>query len=545
MCDVWTGSSTSKISQTRLKVQIVYPATLSIGNKTRIPPSTNTPKRIIDCEVYDDTSKNVALSKAEFARNVNEQRGAFGHFQHGSFRTILAVLDDIIAEATQGSELVFGDFAAFLRSTDSLDAHHQLASVLDRAIRVCKLATMIFVAATLRHYEQQIVEAAGSDLRKMRPLKQLLADSFGAPSLTTLQKLARNCYHLIDDRAPSVLVILKSMMAEAPTLGPVGDMLEQLERVLPSSRSPVRTLNKHDARKPVLEYIIPELATFEARIQELTDTASAAGSLRAGADTMPWRRALSRLISIFEPLSDLTIRVRTLERVRSDTDEFLGRTVTYSPKKITSEDLTVKHGDLEDDRLESYELLSEGDGGQVSLDLFPFLTVRSGRICFYSKTRSQGYEYHPAFGPTGHVWPTKRKFSHLALRSNSSSDLQGLFWAQATPSTSSTGVRANIPARESIVGRKQQINEVLTDIIQIPNQNGIIYGPGGVGKTALLIELSRQLFETPSERVQFKNIIWISAKRDSHDPTLGVTETRVPQYQSMDNVPSGVTQNRP
>ena len=29
VCDVWTGSSTSKISQTRLKVQIVYPATLS------------------------------------------------------------------------------------------------------------------------------------------------------------------------------------------------------------------------------------------------------------------------------------------------------------------------------------------------------------------------------------------------------------------------------------------------------------------------------------------------------------------------------------
>ena len=29
MCDVWTGSSTSKISQTRRKVQIVYPATLS------------------------------------------------------------------------------------------------------------------------------------------------------------------------------------------------------------------------------------------------------------------------------------------------------------------------------------------------------------------------------------------------------------------------------------------------------------------------------------------------------------------------------------
>src|SRR5450759_5847798 len=33
VCDVWTGSSTSKISQTRLKVQIVYNATLRYGRR--------------------------------------------------------------------------------------------------------------------------------------------------------------------------------------------------------------------------------------------------------------------------------------------------------------------------------------------------------------------------------------------------------------------------------------------------------------------------------------------------------------------------------
>jgi hypothetical protein len=64
----------------------------------------------------------------------------------------------------------------------------------------------------------------------------------------------------------------------------------------------------------------------------------------------------------------------------------------------------------------------------------------------------------------------------------------------------------------------------------------IIYAPGGVGKTALLIELSRQLFEDVAEAPQFKNIIWVSAKRDYYDPTLDVKETREPQFRTLDNV---------
>jgi GTPase SAR1 family protein len=86
------------------------------------------------------------------------------------------------------------------------------------------------------------------------------------------------------------------------------------------------------------------------------------------------------------------------------------------------------------------------------------------------------------------------------------------------------------------VGRKQQIALIMDEVILIPN-NGIVYGPGGVGKTALLIELSKQLFEEPaSEAAHFKNIIWVSAKRDYYDPILDRKEAREPQFQSLDNV---------
>jgi hypothetical protein len=140
------------------------------------------------------------------------------------------------------------------------------------------------------------------------------------------------------------------------------------------------------------------------------------------------------------------------------------------------------------------------------------------------------------FGSSGHLEPTKRKFSHAALRTPIASDLQALFWTQVTPTENAHGVRANIPVQGPIIGRKHQIAMIMDEIIQIPNENGIIYGPGGVGKTALLIELSRQLFDEVTETPPFKNIIWVSAKRDYYDPTLGVIEPEDPQFGTLDSV---------
>src|SRR5437016_2161903 len=76
---------------------------------------------------------------------------------------------------------------------------------------------------------------------------------------------------------------------------------------------------------------------------------------------------------------------------------------------------------------------------------------------------------------------------------------------------------------------------LMDEVIQIANQNAIIYGPGGVGKTALLIELSKQLAidETPP---LFKNVIWVSAKRDYYDPTRDSIEAGESQFHSLDNI---------
>ena len=105
------------------------------------------------------------------------------------------------------------------------------------------------------------------------------------------------------------------------------------------------------------------------------------------------------------------------------------------------------------------------------------------------------------------------------------------------PTSSSMGVKANLPGQERIIGRKQQITEILQNIIQVPNENGIIYGPGGVGKTALLLELARHLFEEGFyDQTCFKNIIWVSAKENYYNPILDVVEPGEPRIKSLDNV---------
>jgi hypothetical protein len=208
------------------------------------------------------------------------------------------------------------------------------------------------------------------------------------------------------------------------------------------------------------------------------------------------------------------------------------RVGSYGKVAASLEEYKQAYRDLKDDRLETYELQLD-ENPAVSLELYPFIIIKTDRLHYYNRTKPDGYEYCSVLGATGHFVPTKRKFSHASLHASIATDLQGLFWTQVTPTVSSSGVRANIPAHGPIVGRKDQIGTIMDEVIQIPNQNAIVHGPGGVGKTALLIELCKRLFE---DGALFKNIIWVSAKRDYYDPTLDVIEPGTPQFECLDNI---------
>lgn len=511
---------------------------LSIANKGKLSANKRVDGiRIVDSEVFDDQSKNVALSKAAFAARVASAEGDFATFDFESFRPVLSVVENIIREAAATVDVAHGGFAEFVANLDELDKQNTFISIVRAAIRVSKLNVMLFIAATLRHYEKRIVDAKSSDAKKVRPIKQILAQSFGHPSLSTLQKLARHCYHLVDADAPSEIHVLRSMLGATPTLGAVGDLLDDLERVFGAPR--VQIMQKNQLRKPVLEYVVAELARCEAKLSNLGELPTV-GFLQT-ADPTSWITALSQIIAYFESVHSLSFRSKLIER-KSDTNEFDVLLTTYFGKKVTLENVTQSYQDFESDRFETYELRVGEESGGGSLDLFPFLVIKYDTLGYYNRTRPKGFEYRSVFGIRDYVETNlpgspKRKFAHIAFRTTIAKDVQSFFWTQVPPSVSPLGVKANIPAQDEIVGRRQQISTIMEEIIQIPNQNGIIYGPGGVGKTALLIELSRQLWEEPLlESPPFKNIIWASAKPNYYDPIWDEVRELNPQFTSFDSV---------
>jgi len=507
--------------------------TLSVGHKGKLI-SGKVKARIIDTEVYDDNHKNVALSKAEFALLVAGGEGGFAEVDFRSFEKILSILESIIR--TQAVDLLFGGLDQFLSQLADLPKHEQLASIVDASIRLCKLSTIIFTGATIRHYDPSNASNLEIDQKKLRPIRQTIVEGFANPSLSTLVRTARGCYHLIDDQAPELLQNLRAMMAENPLLGPIGDLLDDIERLLPVDGKRGRVILKRNTKKPLLEYVFSEFGKYEARIGEIRN--SEADTLDF-ADEATWTKALAMLVSLLAPLRFVVFRAGNIIRLQADSDKFVVHLTSYRDGRASTDEVYRDYADLSGDRLETHEIEILGIEGTRWLDISPFAIIRNEQLYFYARTRAVGYQYNQIFGSAVHIVPTKRRFGHAALGGSISADRQLLFWTRVAPAVSGAGVRANIPPADptDFIGRKQQIATIMDEIIQIPNENGLLHGPGGVGKTALLIELSRKLFEEglPTNS-PFKNIIWVSAKRDYYDPTLDVIEAGTQQFKTLDQV---------
>ncbi len=486
--------------------------------------------RVLDTEVYDESHKNLALSKSDFANSVSTAREDFAKFDFGRFNKILAVISQIMQ--TDTIDLAFGGMDAAINAISDLQTLEKLAGVLDAEIKVCKFAATLFIALTIRYYER----SKEQDHKKFRPISQSIVENFTSPSLSTLARTARQCYHLIDDTAPTLLQDLRSMMAENFLLGPIGEVLDDVERVIPPDTRRGRTVLKGNTKKQLLEYVLPELAKYENRLVEIRNADS---EILDGVDEAIWLRAVPLLARLFSPLKAVGFRVGNIIRVDADSDDFMVRLTSYSDGIARTEEIRRKYADLRGDRLETCEAnLPEGEE-PLWLDMYPFATIKDQTLHCYARTRAIGYELRPVFRPFVDIIPTKRKFSHSALGGTIVADRQMLFWTPVAAAVSAGGVRANIPAHDpqEFVGRKQQIATIIDEVIQIPNENGLLHGPGGVGKTALLIELTRKMFEEGlPAKAPFRSIIWVSAKRDYYDPTLNVVESGSQQFKSLDQI---------
>jgi hypothetical protein len=477
-------------------------ANLSAGHKGKLSAGRAGIK-ILDTEVYDAAHKNVALSKAEFASLIANGSGAFESVDFQQFKKVFSIVEQIARP--NSIDLLFGGMDDLITQISQLSKPEKLATIVEAAIRICKLSSILFAGLTIRFYDPASEEKFGIDQKKLRPIRQTVIENFATPSLSTLVRTARSCYHLIDDRAPDQLQNLRGMMAENPVLDSIGDLLDDIERIVPPDGRRGRTIIKRNTKKPLLEYVFPELAKYEARIAEIRNSES---DVLDEADDSTWVRAVTMLVGLLKPLEGLAFRAGNIIRLQADSDKFVVRLATYRNGRATTEEVHRDYADVSGDRLDTYEINASHDGDQW-LDIYPFITIKDERVHFYTRTRSVGFQYIPVFGPSVHVESTKRRFSHAALDGTIAADRQMLFWARVAPAISAAGVRANIPPHDptDFVGRKQQIATIMDEVIQIPNENGLLHGPGGVGKTALLIELSRKLFEEgqPS-KAPFKNM---------------------------------------
>lgn len=509
---------------------------VSVGNKHNLGKKS----KIIDQEVYNENDVNIALSKADFAECIYTRTPPFDSISFLPFKQFFDIIQEVALEAQEKADLFLdGRELFFVRLAEQPFSANVLRELFVELTKIMKLASLIFVAATIRYYENDIAGNQSASNNKSKAIRESISEGFREPSLNVLHKITRNCYYFVDDNAPRELTRIKSCFGEQLTLGSLGFVLNYLEELFPPAPQEVKIRNKPQIRKQYLSFVLKEFARYEARMNDLSDEDFEVLKVPSEEVIQTWRLAIDQLTELFKPFTENTFVTRRIDRIDANSDVFIVSASTYSNGDVTHTEELIKLEDLRSDQYETCELLLSSEIRR-SVDLFPFVIIRHGRIHAYRRTRANGYELSAMFTSQGVMFLTKRKFNHFVFRTTTSGDDQLVFWTEVIPSTNpNNGITANIPAETVVgfVGRKKQISAVMDTIIQIPNQNGIIFGPGGVGKTALMVQVTRQLFEeSDANRVLFDNIIWVSAKKDYYNPALNVVEKRGQQFKTLDNV---------
>jgi hypothetical protein len=412
----------------------------------------------------------------------------------------------------------------------------QVNDVLRQITNLLQLALQIFIASTIRSYESVIVDEPREYSKKVRPIKKILADKFATPSLLTFYDLAEQCFHLVGAEAHNELIAMKSELAADFALGDIGLFLDTCESLIPSGREKPRFVNKPSLRRSLISFVIPELCKYLAKIDHLVK-AEESTNLFDDSTVSVSLRCLESLTERLTPLLSQTYVVESLESIDSTDRKYTLLERSYKNNSVSLARRQVSFEELEHYQGDVAQILGTRNGAPVKFRLAPFLIIRDDSLCIYRRTRAVGYEYHSVSLDRPCIERTKRKFSHSLFRQGIKGTEQALFFTEVIPAVNElSGVRSNIPSQGPIdfVGRKRQMAKIKREILEIPNQNGIIYGVGGVGKTALMIQLSKDLAESGTPL--FSNIIWASAKTSYYNPTIDVVHEHTTRLESLDDL---------
>lgn len=444
----------------------------------------------------------------------------------------------------------FPGLREFIEKTldENKPAPKRFTDIFSAIINLIELSLEVFTIVTIKTYEDKFTSDDKDIQKKTKPIKEMLRDKFTAPSLGTLTSLAKACFHLVDETAPDSLKLMKNKLDEPILLGPlanlIGDLTTMYQMLEESQENPAKVVNRTNTRKGLLQ-LMNEFVAFRNDSAHLVNIGKIIednqGALRL--DINYWMESLQSLITELKPFLTHRYRYKNISNIfdQSGVRMISIKNTDYFEGEISESTETFKLEDwYEDQWSEKSQIVIPNKKKFIEIDLFPFLLISENKLFFYKKTRTSGYQYFSLVDDHTFSFKTKKKFSRSLFKTSSAANSQALFWTEVLPLVNpNNNIKANIPSQGStqFVGRKKQISKIKEEIIEIPNQNGILYGPGGVGKTALLIELTQQLYnETDKDNVLYENLVWVSAKSNFYHWEQNATVTNPQQFESLDNI---------
>lgn len=511
--------------------------TISLGNKGKIKNCCgDTNYSIVDREVYDINLNNIALSKAKFSDYIRNLENAGDKFDFSHFRQIFKLINSIIEFASPKINLIFPNTAELLSRWKPNDANGMVQKYLFQLEQITRTLMQLFSIVVIRVYEDAILNHSGKFdekvLKNTDAVNNILKGTFTAPSLKTLYSLTKACYHMIPANKNSELYKVKSTLDSDFKLDDVGLLIENLEKIFPDNKRRATYADKYNLKHSLIEYVLPKFIEFLSieryHLQDDIDAYLDENEI----DFETWERAMLRLVDVIKPISLYKFRLRSLQYVDRSSNEYIIACKVYENNTIKFYEERIELTDVDETEINLSEVFIDDQ----PFALFPFFVLKDDALYSYTKQLGNGYEYYSLNQDRKHIFFTKKSFINSLFKSGSK---QELFWVEAPPTINiENNIKANIPqsGTEFFIGRRTQIRDIKTKILNIPNNNGIIFGPGGIGKTELLIQISEELFNTDkNEEILFNNIIWISAKRDFYDYIHNKIEKRNPQFKTLEH----------
>lgn len=514
-------------------------ATIHVGNTRELRGVTVKEKaKIVGSGVYKGEA-SIALSKSDFADNIYNDISPFCQFDFEEFSKVFDIVQAIIQVAKSKTNLYLPDFE-FLDNLQEEPLSRQLGDIFECMINILELTSQIFIAATIRCYEDVIVDEPIEYLKKARDIKRIITRRFANPSLVTLYELTRHCFYLVDEKAPEELLDMRDCLEDRIALGAIEDLFDDLIKIFPEDKRKTRI-----RRKAKVLRILSEFSKYGNKINLVRSRIEDEGDdLDLVVET--WQKALKTLVNMVTPILSRTFTLTSVTQKDTASGDYLVSIKTYKDNNKHDSYKVITYEEVEEYQDKTSELMMTDQDSQLPIALFPFLLIKDDKLFFYKRTRIKGYEYYSIPENSVYIFPAKKKFSYSVFSAGGKGSQQAFFWIEILPSFNpKNNIKANIPAADYVnfVGRERQKAKIKQEIIEIPNRDGMIYGLGGVGKTALMQQLCFELSEEENlDNVLFDNIIWVSAKSDFYNPTFNIIEKGKKQIESLDNIISAIFQ---